>query len=413
MRKFFYFFLISTVVIVLSVQCESRENRLFYKKAAKMHEKALTLDSHTDTPLNLDRFNYDLGVSHKNNPEGGQLDFPRMKKGGLDAAFFAVFIGQGPRTEEGNEKARMKAIDIFNKIHEAVSKRSELAEIAFSPKDAFRLEKEAKHAVFLGIENGYPIGNDLSLIKRYYDLGARYITLCHTLNNDICDSSTDTEGPEHGGLSRFGSQVVEEMNRLGMIVDISHVSDETVKDVLSISKTPVIASHSCVSALWNVPRNLNDELLKQIAENGGVIQVCFMTNYLKNIKQDPEREVREKKFRLAYRRYSELSKKERKQLSEAWDNFDKEYPENLASVADLVDHIDHITELVGVDHVGIGSDFDGGGRLADCTDVSQMGNITLELVKRGYTEKQIRKIWGGNFMRVFSEVISYAEKNAK
>jgi len=412
-RTLLFFGIILIIILSITVQCTKSNSKALTKKASLIHKKVLTLDSHADTPLTLYRSDYDLGVRHEISKEGGRVDFPRMKEGGLDASFFAVFIGQGPRTAEGNEKAKQKALDIFNKIYEAVDKRSDLAKIALTPQDAYRIEKAGKRAVYMGIENGYPVGKDLSLIQKFYDLGARYITLCHTQNNDICDSSTDKKGPEHSGLSKFGEQVVAEMNRLGIIVDISHISDEAVEDVLAVSKTPVIASHSCARALRDVPRNLNDELLKKIAEKGGVVQVCLMTDYLGDKKQEPEREVRIKELRQTYTRYSELSEEEREKLSEKWWEVDQKYPENLASVSDLVDHIDHIVKAAGINHVGIGSDFDGGAELADCQDVSEMGNITKELIKRGYSEEQIRKIWAGNFMRVFSDVEKFAGKESQ
>jgi len=412
MKRDYIAFALSFIMFSLTLQCTKLKTDGTMEEYLSIHEKVLTLDSHADTPLTLYRSDFDLGVRHEISKEGGRVDFPRMKEGGLDASFFAVFIGQGPRTPEGNEAARQKAVDIFNKIHEAVAKRSDLAEIALTPKDAYRIEKTGKRAIYMGIENGYPIGNDLSLVKKYYDLGARYITLCHTQNNDICDSSTDKKGPEHEGLSSFGEQVVSEMNRLGIIIDISHISDEAVEDVLAVSKAPVIASHSCARALRDVPRNLTDDLLKKVAEKGGVVQVCLMSDYLKEIEQHPERVKRRKELRAAYSRYSELSEEERKKLSDRWWTLNEEYPEKLAAVADLVDHIDHIVKIIGIDHAGIGSDFDGGAKLADCQDVSQMANITKELVKRGYSEEQIRKIWAGNFMRVFSDVQNYAKSQS-
>ncbi len=220
------------------------------------------------------------------------------------------------------------------------------------------------------MENGYPVGTDLSLIKTYYDLGARYITLCHWANNDICDAATDPAGPEHNGLSTFGRQVVAEINRLGMMIDISHASDKTVRDVLEESTAPIIASHSSARAVYDHPRNLSDELLRMIGEKGGVVQATI--EYVK-----------------------------------AHASYDR--PE-LPTVAEFVDHIDHIVNIAGIDHVGIGTDFDGGGELSDCYDVSEMGNITRELVKRGYTAKQIQNIWGGNLMRVFKNVQEAAER---
>lgn len=379
------------------------------KKAAMIHEKVLTIDTHTDTPFMLLDPKYNIGESHDAHHRGGRVDFPRMKQGGMDAVFFGVFVGQGPRTSENYETVKQKALTIFERIHKAVAEHPDLAELALNPDDAYKIEKKGKRAIYIGVENGFPIGKDIAMVKKFYDLGARYITLCHTANNDICDSSTDSKGPEHNGLSEFGKQVVQEMNRLGMLIDVSHISDKSFLDVLALTKAPVIASHSCARAICDNPRNLSDELLKQLAKNGGVIQLCILSDYLKTPPPDPERDEAFKALRIKSRNWDSLPEKEQEVLEKEWEALEEKYPQRLATVVDAVNHIDHIVKVAGIDHVGIGTDFDGGGGIADCFDVSQMGNITLELVKRGYTEKQIEKIWGGNFIRVFREV----QKRAK
>ncbi len=391
------------LVLVVGGHAEKVDEKLA-KKAAEIHERVLTVDTHVDTPFMLDRKEFDIGKMNDPRKGGGKVDFPRMKKGGLDAIFFAVFVGQAVRTDEGNEKAKKEALRIFDQIHKAIKQYPDLVEPALTPDDAYRVEKTGKRALFIGIENGYPIGKDITLVKKFYDLGARYITLCHTRNNDICDSSTDRKGPEHNGLSEFGKQVVKEMNRLGMLIDVSHISDKSFYDVLELSTVPVFASHSCARALCDSPRNLTDDMLKKLAQKGGVIQVCFVQDYIKVLPQPPQRAEAFKALRQKYRRYDTMSESEKQKARKEWMRINEKYPPNLATVKDFVDHIDHIVKVAGIDHVGIGTDFDGGGALKDCFDVSGMGNITLELVKRGYTEKQIRKIWGGNFMRVFREV---------
>ena len=387
-----------TSLVLLAVNCSKQD---LSAKAAKIHDEALTIDTHTDTPIAIAHSGYDIGERHESGSGGGKIDLPRMKEGGLDAVFFAVFISQGPRTEEGNENAKIGALSVFDAIHNAVKKYTDLAELAFSSDDAYRIEKSGKRAIYVGIENGYAIGKDLTLIKRYYDLGARYITLCHTSNNDICDSSTDQS--EHGGLSEFGEKVVSEMNRLGMLVDVSHASDETFYDVAELSKAPIIASHSCARAICDHPRNLDDEMLKTLAENGGVIQMCILSDYVREPEPNPEREKAFEEFRKNFGNYEQMSPEEQQKAREKWQKLQEKYPQKLATVSDVVDHIDHIVKVAGIDHIGIGTDFDGGGGVDGCNDVSQMGNITLELVKRGYTKQEIRKIWGGNFLRVFRE----------
>jgi len=376
-------------------------------KADIIHNNVLTLDTHTDTPMRLPDSEFD--INKKNDPikSHSKIDFPRMIEGGLDAAFFAIYIGQGDRNEEANNEAKEKALSIFEAIQNNLAESSDVAEIALTAADAYRLEKEGKRAIYIGMENGYPIGTDIANIKEYYDRGARYITLCHSSNNDICDSSTDSI--EHNGLSEFGKQVVAKMNSIGMIIDISHVSDKSFYDVMGLSKAPVIASHSCARALCDNPRNINDEMLKKLAEKGGVIQMCILSDYVKVIEQDSSRVLAQKSLREKYKNLKELSYDEQQKAYQQWEAVDETYPPILATVSDAVDHIDHIVEVAGIDHVGIGTDFDGGGGLEDCFDVSQIKNITIELLKRGYTEKDIEKIWGGNFMRVFNQVQQIAE----
>jgi membrane dipeptidase len=397
--------LTGTIIILslmLSSNLDAQEDKLI-KKARKIHDQVHTVDTHVDTPMRLFYSKTDMGIRNDARKGGGKVDFIRMREGGLDSIFFAVFIGQGKRTVEGNQKAKEHALQLFQSIHKVLKENSAIAGLALTPKDAYQLEKEGKRAIFIGMENGYPVGKDITLLKKYYELGARYVTLCHTRNNDICDSSTDKK--EHGGLSEFGKKIVAEMNRLGIIIDVSHISDDSFYDVIKYTKAPVIASHSDARAICDSPRNLTDEMLKALAKNQGVIQLCLLTDYVKKIKQDPRREKVFIELRKKFQNFASLSAKEKMQVRKIWREAEKRFPKKLATVADLVDHIDHIVKVIGIDYVGIGSDFDGGGGLQDCYDVSQMQNITFELVRRGYTREQIRKIWGGNFMRVFKRVI--------
>jgi membrane dipeptidase len=368
------------------------------KKAAIIHQAVLTIDSHTDTPLRMIQKGFDMSVRHDARKEYSRIDFPRMKDGGLDGAFFGVFVSQGPRNPEAYEKVRLKAIMLFDTIDAVVRRNHDLAESALSPDDAIRLKKIGKRAVFIGIENGYAIGKDLSLISTFYLRGSRYITLCHSKNNDICDSSTDTV--EHNGLCPFGKEVVIEMNHVGMMIDVSHMSDKSLKDVLLVSKTPVIASHSCSRALCDNPRNLTDELLRAIAKKGGVIQMCILSDYVKTPLPNPSRDSARASIRKKYNDFDGLSDDEMKAARKEWNSINDKFPQKLATVSDVIDHIDHIVKVAGINHVGIGTDFDGGGGVTGCFDVSEMGNITIELVKRGYSKNEIRKIWGGNLMRV-------------
>ena len=374
------------------------------EKQRQIHQSMLTIDSHADTPLNIVRAGQNLAVRSDSRKGGSKIDFPRMKEGGLDGVFFAVYVGQGSRTPEGNEKARQTAMTIFDSIHAVINRYPELVKMGLKADDLEKINRDGRLAVFIGIENGYVLGNDIKLLETYYDLGARYITLCHSSNNDICDSSTDDDGPEHGGLSEFGKEVVAKMNQLGIIIDVSHISDEAFYDVLEISRAPVIASHSSARAICNHPRNLSDEMLLALAENEGVIQVCTVSEYLKEIPAYPERDSAKRAVINKYGNYYMLPPEERELFLNAWFAVDTIFPPILATVADYADHIDHIVQIAGIDHVGIGTDFDGGGELEGCYDVSEMGNITFELLKRGYTRDEIQKIWSGNLLRVFREV---------
>ncbi len=380
----------------------AQKNNTIEVKAARIHQSAFTVDSHTDAPLNFLNKKYDISKDNSKTLTRTCVDFPRMRQGGLDAAFFAVFIGQGPRTIEGNAKAKAKAETIFDSIYASVNRNTNISGIATTQAEAMKLVKQKKSVVFIGVENGYPVGNDLSNVKHFYDRGARYITLCHTKNNDICTSSTDTANKT--GLSNFGIQVVQEMNHLGMMIDVSHVSDQSFYDVLKVSKTPVIASHSCSRSLCGNPRNLTDEMLQALAANGGVVQMCILSDYVKKPLPNPERDSIRKSIRKKYNNFQDLTDEQWEIAITEYHAIDDKFPQQLATVSDVVDHIDHMVKIAGIDHVGIGTDFDGGGGVDGCKDVSQMGNITLELVKRGYSEKEIKKIWGGNLMRVMRDV---------
>ncbi len=381
-------------------------------KAREIHKKIVTVDTHCDTAMMLLRGNWNPAERHDPaSPGSGKIDLPRMQEGGLDAEFFAAFVGQGPRTEVGYAQARKRTEEMIRAVRKMVDNNSSLIGLALSPEEAYSLKKQGRLAAFLGIENGYAIGRDPGLIKYFYDLGVRYITLCHSSDNDICDSSTDRAEPEDRGLSDFGRQVVQECNRVGMIVDISHASDRSFYDVLKVSRAPVIASHSCARAVCDNPRNLTDDMIRSLAARGGVVQICFLSAYVKKPQPNPERDKALAEFRAKYGNWRNIQDEDqRRKIMEEMQELNRRYPADLATVRDLVDHIDHVVRLVGVDYVGIGTDFDGGGGVSGCNDVSQMMNVTVELLRRGYSQKDIEKIWGKNFFRVFNEVRSVARK---
>jgi membrane dipeptidase len=343
-----------------------------------------------------------------------------------------VYVGQGARTDSGNAVAKERALNKFAAIHRMAEEMyPNLIEIAYTPEDATRIDKSGKLVAAIGIENGWVIGKDLTLIKRYYDLGGRYMTLAHTSNNDICDSSTDQRGPEWGGLSPFGKQVVAEMNRVGMMVDVSHVSKQCMMQATALSTSPVIASHSSTTDVANVPRNMDDEMLRALAANGGVAQMVALGSYVKvqpAARDSAVRAVSEEFFGPQPERGAggagagggrgatgggrgggggrgaqlvALSPEKRAEYDRRMAAIEATWPS--ATVKDFVNHIDHAVKVAGIDHVGISSDFDGGGGIDGWRDASETFNVTLELVRRGYTEEQIRKLWGGNTLRVMGE----------
>lgn len=401
---------------IIFASCKKKPDEESIKaRARKIHEKVLTVDTHCDTPSRLISQKWDIGLRHEPGLRGsGKIDLPRMVEGGLDAAFFAVFCGQGERTPEGYARAKERAVSMLDALDKMFKDYPHLVGLAVSPEDAYRLEKEGKRAIYIGMENGYQIGKDLSLLEEYYKRGVRYVTLCHTQDNDICDSSTDRQNPEDNGLSDFGKEVVAECNRLGIMVDVSHISDKSFYDVLEVSKAPVIASHSSTRALCDSERNLSDEMLKALASNGGVIQICILSSYLKKPKPNPERDKAIAELREKYRSVEgKMDEAFREKMWQEYRVIFEKYPSEKASVKDAVDHIDHVVKVIGIDHVGIGTDFDGGGGIEGCDDVSEMPNITEELVRRGYSEEKIKKIWSGNIMRVFREVIKKSEVESK
>lgn len=374
------------------------------ERARAIHERVLTLDTHVDIPFNYATDEVDPGVRGR-----FQVDLPKMQEGGLDAAFFIVYVGQGPRTEEGNANAKASAMTKFDAIRRMTNELyPDQIELAYTADDVERIHESGKLVAAIGIENGYVIGRDLSLIETYHSLGARYMTLAHGGHNDISDSATpraNEPAAEYGGLSAFGEEVVAELNRVGMMVDVSHISKDAMLHAIRVSKAPVIGSHSSTRALADVPRNMDDEQLLALKENGGVVQMCALDGFVK--VPAPERieairALREELGITGRDGLRNLTPEKRAIYDERMAEIEAQWPR--ASVQDFVDHIDYAVNLIGIDHVGIASDFDGGGGVVGWNDASETFNVTLELVRRGYTEEEIAKLWGGNLLRVWREV---------
>ncbi|MEM0994203.1 MAG: dipeptidase [Bacteroidota bacterium] len=380
------------------------------QQALKIHEQVLTVDTHADTPLRMIQPGFDMSERHDPNETGSKVDYPRMIEGGLDAIFFAAFVAQDIRDDDGNTRAKELCLQMIDSIVVSTQRNSDIVGLALNPDDAYTLEKAGKRAIYIGIENGYPIGKDLSNVELYFEKGVRYITLVHSSNNDLADSATDPDGAEHGGISAFGGEVVQEMNRLGIMVDVSHGNDSVFYDAIALSKAPIIASHSNARAVTDHPRNMTDEMLQLMAKNGGVVQLTMLADYLRTAPPNPARDSAIAVLRANMKPIGEMTPDERTALRKAFQAVNEKYPAPPATVEHVADHIDHIVKVAGIDHVGIGCDFDGGGGIEGVFDASEVMNITIELFSRGYTKKEIEKIWGGNLIRVFKEVQAVAEE---
>ena len=381
-------------------------------RALVIHDRVLTMDTHADTPLRMIEPGFDMSVRHDPNESGSKVDYPRMIEGGLDSIFFAAFVAQNIRDDEGDSRAKALALQMIDAIIESTVANSDTVGLALTPNDAIELEKQGKRAVYIAIENGYPIGSDLANVELFYNKGVRYITLVHSTNNDLADSSTDSKGSEHEGLSLFGEEVVKEMNRLGIMIDVSHASDDVFYDTIAISKAPIIATHSNARAVTEHKRNMSDDMLKTIAEHGGVVQLTMLASYLRTAPVNLERNAAIAAARANMKSPSEMTDDDRTAMRQTLNEINQKFPNPPATVQHAVDHIDHIVSVAGINHVGIGCDFDGGGGIEGVFDASEVMNITIELVRRGYSEEEIGKIWSGNVLRVFREVQALAEQKA-
>ena len=402
-------FILIPIIFLGLISCQGNyagmsEDELM-EKAKEIHARVLTIDTHDDIPPTFATDEVDPGVDGSR-----QVDLPKMERGGLDVAFFIVYVGQTERTPENYQEAKDAAMVKFNAIHRMTEEMyPDKIELAHSADDIERINQSGKLVACIGIENGYVIGKDLSLLQKYYDLGARYITLAHGGHNDICDSATPRENlgdgeSEHNGVSEFGKEVIAEMNRLGIMVDVSHISKKAMLDAVALTKSPVIASHSSARALCDHPRNLDDEQLLALKENGGVMQTVAFRRY---VKEDvPEKiaardSIWEAMGITSFSALRDLSDEKRTEYRASLSELDEKWPS--ANVKDFVDHIDHAVKLIGIDHVGISSDFDGGGGVDGWNNAGESLNLTVELVRRGYSEEDIAKLWGGNLLRVLRE----------
>jgi membrane dipeptidase len=398
------------------------------EKAKGIHERVITLDTHDD--INTTNFTEETNYTQR---LSSQVNLPKMIEGGLDVAWFIVYTGQGELTKEGYEKAYANADDKFKAIHRLCEEIApDKIELALTSDDVRRIAATGKKIAMIGVENGYPVGLDINRVKEFQERGARYMSLAHNGHSQLADSNTgESDGVWlHNGLSDMGREVIKEMNKWGIMVDLSHPSKVANMEMMRLSKAPIIASHSSARALNDVSRNLDDEQLMMLKEKGGVVQAVAFKSYVNTEKNKANNEKAEaiiaevakaEGFEMLERSaMRELTDEARETYfkgylairDKAKDRIEKEVNPIAppVDVADFIDHIDYLVKKIGLEHVGISSDFDGGGGVHGWNDASETFNVTLELVKRGYTEEQIGKLWSGNLLRVLDEVQAVAKK---
>ncbi len=395
-------------------------------KAKEIHENVMTLDTHCD--INIKNFTDTLNYTQD---LASQVNLPKMEEGGLDVPWFIVYTGQGELTEEGYKSAYDNAMAKFDAIHKLCEEIApEQIQLATTSQEARDLWKSGKKVAMIGIENGYPIGTDISNVQKFYDLGGRYMSLAHNGHSQLSDSNTGEADDEwlHNGLSDLGKEVIVEMNRVGMMIDVSHPSKEAMRQMIALSEVPIIASHSSARALCDHSRNLDDEQLEWMKDNGGVVQTVAFKSYLNTEKHDAyEAEAQEilkeiaDSIGITWMDRKEVMALPQEQRAAYYDTYTtvmlpvqkKKLAQRTdlppaVDVSDFVNHIDYLVEKMGINHVGISSDFDGGGGIEGWSDASETFNVTVELVKRGYTESDIEKLWSGNLLRVLDKVQAYA-----
>jgi membrane dipeptidase len=394
------------------IAAQTAPDAALVQRARAIHERVITLDTHAD--IDVADFTPQRNYTQRLDT---QVNLPLMEAGGLDAAFFIVYVGQGPLTPEGYANAYKDAVAKFDAVHRLTT---ELAPtriaLARTAADVRRIAAEGKKVALIGVENGYQLGTDLARLQEFYDRGARYLSLAHNGHSQLSDSNTgERDGTWlHNGLSELGRQAIVEMNRLGIMIDVSHPSKPSMMQTVALSKAPVIASHSAARALANHSRNMDDEQLLALKKNGGVIQTVAYAGYVKVPKADSaERATALADLRKTFgltegrggRGANDLAPEQRQAYDSQLADINRRLPGDArATVTDFVNHIDYIVKLIGIDHVGISSDFDGGGGVTGWNDAGETFNVTLELVRRGYTEEQIAKLWSGNLLRVMDEV---------
>ena len=378
-------------------------------KARQLHESAIVLDTHLDTPANFPRPGWSILDNHHGDGDFSQVDLPRMLEGGLDGGFWAIYTEQGQRDANGNLQARDHGLVRMTEIRKMLAANPDTFELALTAEDAERIARAGKRIVFISMENASPLASDPSLLTAYYKLGLRMLGIAHFANNDFGDSATDPAGPEWHGLSPKGRDLVTAANRLGIVLDASHSSDDVLDQLVELSTAPIVLSHSGARAIYDHPRNVDDARIRKVAEKGGVIHVNAYSGYLISIPKIPAREKALEALTKKYGSEGQLGEAQIQALLAGRDAIDREYPVTHADLDDYMRHLLHILDVAGPKHVGIGADWDGGGGVNGLDDVAALPRITERLLAAGYTESDIRNIWGGNLLRVLREVQAKAD----
>ncbi|MBR9792742.1 MAG: membrane dipeptidase [Gammaproteobacteria bacterium] len=381
--------------------------------AAKLHDSLVVMDTHLDTPALLVQPGFDIMHSHTFADDFSQVDVPRMNSGGLDGGFWVIYTPQGPVTETGFKSSRDTALLRAMAIHKMVAANPDTFALATEPEDAKAIAEEGKKIVYVSMENAYPLGEDLSLLDTFYKMGLRMVGPVHFKNNQFGDSSTDPDGQQYGGLSPLGKELVKKANELGIILDGSHAHDDLLEDMIELSKTPVILSHSGTKTIYDHPRNVDDSLLKKLVESGGVIHVNAYSSYLKELPQDPQRGKAYGELFRQMGNIAQMSEAEIAALKAKRKQIDMEHPAVRATFEDYMEHFLHILEVAGPKHTGVGADWDGGGGVETMMDVAALPKITERLLAEGYTEEDLADIWGNNVLRLLQQAKDYAQSLKK
>jgi len=396
----------ATLAFLAAAPAQSAPRKVVADPAAALQQRLLTLDTHLDTPASLALPGWSIMDAHTVQDDYTQVDLPRMKQGGLDGGFWVIYTPQGPLDPESTSKARDFALMRGLAIREMVSAHPESFALASKAADAAAIKASGKRVVYLSIENAWPLGDDPTLLRSFYAMGVRIAGFAHFRTNQFADSSTDKA--KWDGLSPLGVQLLAEMNRLGVVPDLSHSSDRTLDDVLRLSKAPIVLTHSGCKALFDHPRNIDDAHLKALAAAGGLIQINSV--YVKGIKQSPEREAAMKALEAKYPEDRKLTAAERQSMLAERHAIDARYPEVRATFDDVMANLLHAIRVAGVDHVGIGLDWDGGGGVTGLEDIADLPKITRALLAAGYSEADVAKIWSGNVLRVLAAAEAEAER---